>query len=64
MALASLGDYLDKLKLSEETPEGASGSNSKALVEAILDSGNQFSKLKLDCPVFLGNHKDKFQFVN
>ena len=63
VCLGSLGDYLEKLKSSAD-PEDVSGSRSKALVDAILDSGSQFSKLKLDCPVFLGNHKDKFEFVN
>ena len=63
VTLGSLGDHLEKLKVSE-IPEGDSGASSKALADAILDSGNQFAKLKLDCPVFLGNHKDKFEFVN
>ena len=30
----------------------------------LAEPGSQFLKLKLDCPVFLGNHKDKFDFVN
>ena len=63
VALGSLGDYLEKLKSSAD-PEDASGSRSKALVYTILDFCSQFSKLKLDCPVFLGNHEDKFQFFN
>ena len=48
---------------NEGVPDGA-GSDSKALAKAILDSNSQFAKIKLDCPVFLGNHTDKFEFVN
>ena len=64
VALSDMGVYLEKLKVSVGTVPDTSGSDSKALVKAILDSDSQFAKIKLDCPVFLGNHRDKFEFVN
>ena len=51
VTLGSLGDHLEKLKVSE-IPEDDSGASSKALADAILDSGSQFDKIKLDCPYF------------
>ena len=56
--------YLQKLKVSEGGVPDGTGSDSKALVKAILDSNSQFAKIKIDCPVFLDNHIDKFEFVN
>ena len=64
VSLSEMSVYLEKLKVSEGGVPDGTGSDSKALAKAILDSNSQFAKIKLDCPVFLGNHTDKFEFVN
>ena len=64
VALSEMRLHLIKLKESEGDDSGNASSDSKALAKAILDSNSQFAKIKLDCPVFMGNHTDKFDFVN
>ena len=64
VSLSEMKLYLIKLKESEGDASGNASSDSKAIAKAIRDSNSQFAKIKLDCPVFLGNHTDKFDFVN
>ena len=52
----------------QELASGSSGSSrvedlgARAIAEAIKTSNSGFSKLKLDCPNFEGNKKDKFHY--
>ena len=64
VSLSEMKVYLVKLKESAGVDPGSASSDSKAIAKAIRDSNSQFARIKLDCPVFMGNHNDKFDFVN
>ena len=64
VSLSEMKVYLVKLKESAGVDPGTASNDSKAIAKAIRDSNSQFARIKLDCPVFMGNHNDKFDFVN